>query len=134
MPGIWTKLFRLVIGITGVAECLIGLAIVFYAARLQQLLATGLLSEPLNLRILGMMDFWIGVLYILIGWKPERYLQLNRATYLLRLGLSIVFFIEGFWLLEDPDLRIMYQALAFFDLFLAIIQSLFDRSARGSRV
>lgn len=127
--GPFHTLFRWVVGLTGVCEALLGLSILFFAQDLQEWVAPGMLDEPLYLRIIGMMDFWIGLLYLLIGIDPERFAQLNRATRYLRLGLSGVFFAEGFWLLEEALLRWSYQLLAIFDLFLCIIQSLYLRSA-----
>ncbi len=41
----------------------------------------------------------------------------------MRLGLSGVFFVEGLWLLERWDLRLMYQLLGTFDFSLFLIQT-----------
>lgn len=125
MTKVWNKLFRLFIGITGLCEMILGLSIVFFASQLQSYFATGILSEPINLRILGMMDFFIGFAYLRISCRPDYYRTLNKGTSIMRLGLSCLFFVEGYWLLEDKNLRIMYQFLAFFDLFLFIIQTLY---------
>ncbi len=127
MSNIWKRSFQLIMGITGICEILLGLSIVFFASQLQQYFATGILSEPLYLRILGMMDFFIGVTYFQISRRPDYYRILNRGTSLLRFGLSCVFFVEGFWLLEERGLRMMYQFLAFFDFFLFTIQTLYLR-------
>ena len=117
-------LFRLIMGFTAVSEAILGLAIVFFATGLQAFLAPDLLDEPLYLRIIGMMDFWIGSLYVLIATDPVRHAQVNKATSFLRLGLSNVFFVEGFWFLERWDLRRMYQLLGVFDFSLFLIQPL----------
>lgn len=127
MTKFWRKIFILIIGITGICEMLLGLSIVFFASQLQHYFATGILSEPLYLRILGMMDFFIGLTYFQISRRPDHYRILNKGTSYLRLGLSCVFFVEGFWLLEEKSLRMMYQFLAFFDFFLFIIQTLYLR-------
>ena len=116
-------LFRLIMGLTGVSEAVLGLAIVFFATGLQAYLAPDLLAEPLYLRIIGMMDFWIGSLYILIAIDPVRHAHVNKSTSFLRLGLSAVFFVEGFWLLQRWDLRLMYQLLGAFDFSLFLIQA-----------
>ncbi|MBL8293071.1 MAG: hypothetical protein JNN08_14590 [Bryobacterales bacterium] len=115
------------LGITGLCETVLGLAIVFLAGTLQRYLATGIVPEPLNLRILGMMDFNIGLWYLLIAANPEKYVVLNRVTCFLRLGLSVLFLVEGTWLLQDWPLRLMYQFLAVFDFFLFAIQGLYLR-------
>lgn len=127
MRNVWIKLFRLIMGVTGICEMFLGLSIIFFATQLQSYFAAGLLYEPLNLRILGMMDFFIGAVYFQISRRPDYYRILNRGTSLLRLGLSCVFFIEGFWLLEERGLRMMYQLLAIFDFFLFLIQTLYIR-------
>lgn len=127
MKNVWKKVFQLIMGATGISETLLGLSIIFFASQLQHYLATGILSEPLYLRILGMMDFFIGVAYFQISRRPDYYRILNRGTSFLRLGLSCVFFVEGFWLLEGEGLRMMYQFLAFFDFFLFTIQTLYLR-------
>jgi hypothetical protein len=127
MKNVWKKVFQLIMGATGISETLLGLSIIFFASQLQHYLATGILSEPLYLRILGMMDFFIGVAYFQISRRPDYYRILNRGTSFLRLGLSCVFFVEGFWLLKGEGLRMMYQFLAFFDFFLFVIQTLYLR-------
>jgi hypothetical protein len=127
MKNVWKKVFQLIMGATGISETLLGLSIIFFASQLQHYLATGILSEPLYLRILGMMDFFIGVTYFQISRRPDYYRILNRGTSFLRLGLSSVFFVEGFWFLEGEGLRMMYQFLAFFDFFLFTIQTLYLR-------
>ena len=115
-------LFRLLMGLTGISEAVLGLAIVFFATDLQVYLEPDLLDEPLYLRIIGMMDFWIGSLYVLIAIDPVRHTHLNKSTSFLRLGLSAVFFVEGFWLLQRGDLRLMYQLMGAFDFSLFLIQ------------
>ncbi len=130
MAGIWKTPFRLFVGITGLCETILGLSIVFFASFLQRYLATGSLPEPLNLRILGMMDLCIGLCYIAIGLFPDRLLTLNAATCAMRFGLSCLFLVEGLWLLEDTMLRLTYQFLAIFDFSLFLIQALYIRSAR----
>lgn len=127
MSSVWKRSFKLIMGITGICEIFLGLSIVFFASQLQHYFSTGILSEPLYLRILGMMDFFIGVAYFQISRRPEYYRILNRGTSLLRLGLSCVFFVEGFWLLEERGLRMMYQFLAIFDFSLFVIQALYLR-------
>lgn len=113
----------MVTGLTGVSETLLGLIIVFFASHLQPYIDTGLLPEPLYLRILGVMDFYIGIAYILISFNPEKHYILNKWTCYLRIGLSAVFLIEGVWLLEAKGLRLIYQSLAVFDFFLFSIQA-----------
>jgi hypothetical protein len=120
-------------GITGLSEAILGLAIVFFAGSLQHYFATGILSEPLYLRILGMMDFYIGVTYLQIARNPTYYLLLNRRTSYLRLGLSALFFVEGFFLLEESGLRMMYQSLAVFDFSLFVIQTLYIKKSSEER-
>ncbi len=44
-------------GLTGVSEAVLGLAIVFFATGLQAFLAPDLLDEPLFLRIIGLLVF-----------------------------------------------------------------------------
>lgn len=119
--------------ITGVFEAIMGVVIVFCAGSLQSYFATGILSEPLYLRILGMMDLYIGVTYFQIARNPEYYLLLNRRTSYLRLGLSALFFVEGFFLLEDRGLRLMYQSLAVFDFSLFVIQTLYIKKSSKER-
>ena len=121
----WKTLFRTITGVTGVCEALLGLCIVFFAADLQRYLATGALYEPLNLRILGMMDFYIGMTYVFIAKDPDKYAILNKGTCWLRLALSALFFAEGFWLLHDGSLKLIYQSLGFFDLLLFIVQAIY---------
>ncbi|MDH5638689.1 MAG: hypothetical protein OEZ04_09375 [Nitrospinota bacterium] len=116
------KLFKLVIGFTGAVEAVMGLSIVFFAGALQAYLATGILYEPLYLRILGMMDFNIGLAYLLIAFRTDQVRELNRWSALMRLGLSILFFAEGFFLLREDSLRIIYQFLGVFDLTLFAMQ------------
>ncbi len=130
MTDRWKNIFQLVMGITGICETVLGLSIVFFAAKLQTYIATGVLQEPLYLRILGMMDFYIGFTYVQIARRPDYYLLLNKSTSWLRLGLSCVFFAEGFWLLEERGLRLTYQLLAVFDLSLFFIQTHYIRRAR----
>mgnify|MGYP001563224386 CR=1 FL=1 len=122
---VWKRLFQLVTGLTGVSEALLGLIIVFFASHLQQYIDTGVLPEPLYLRILGVMDFYIGVAYILISFQPDKNYILNKWTCFLRLGLSAVFLVEGVWLLEAKGLRLIYQSLAVFDFFLFSIQAVY---------
>jgi len=129
----WRRLFQTVMGITGVSETILGFVIVFFAGNLQLYFSPGSLPEPLYLRILGMMDFYIGITYIQIALNPQYYILLNRRTSYLRLGLFAVFFFEGFFLLEARGLRIMYQALTFFDLFLFVIQTLYIKGSRIKR-
>ncbi len=124
-----TTLFRLYLGITGVCETLLGLSIVFLASVLQHFLETGALEEPLNFRILGMMDFYIGIGYVAIALNPEKHLLLNKVTCLMRLGLACLFLVEGLFLLHDSGLRLTYQLLAAFDLSLFVSQGLYIRSA-----
>ena len=133
MSDTQNKLFLLAIGITGICEMILGLSIVFFASWLQNYFAAGVLPEPLNLRILGMMDFFIGAAYLQIARRPEYYRVLNRGSSFLRLGLSGLFFVEGFWLLERNSLRIMYQFLAFFDFFLFAIQTVFLKRGKMIR-
>jgi hypothetical protein len=121
--------FRLILGITGLCEAILGIAIVLFATYLQHYLAPEVLPEPLYLRIVGMMDFYIGLVYILIALNPDKHLTLNKATRAMRLGLACLFFVEGVWLLETRGLRLLYQFLAFFDFFLFTIQSLYLRRA-----
>jgi hypothetical protein len=113
----------LVTGLTGISEALLGLIIVFFALHLQPYIDTGVLPEPLYLRILGVMDFYIGIAYIFISFNPEKHYILNKWTCYLRIGLSAVFLIEGVWLLEAKGLRLIYQSLAVFDFFLFSIQA-----------
>lgn len=127
MSNLWKKLFQLVIGVTGICEALLGLSIIFFAAYLQPYIDTGVLPEPLYLRILGMMDFCIGIAYFNISRKPDEYFILNKSTCYLRLGLSCVFLAEGIWLLEKETLRLTYQLLAVFDFFLFSIQGIYIR-------
>jgi hypothetical protein len=49
MTNLWERLFRTVMGITGISEAILGFAIVFFAGSLQSYFATGVLSEPLYL-------------------------------------------------------------------------------------
>ncbi len=130
MSNLWRNSFRIIMGITGICETILGLSIIFFAGRLQPYIDTGVLQEPLYLRILGMMDFYIGVTYYQISRRPDHYLLLNKSTSYLRLGLSCVFFVEGVWLLEDRRLRLIYQLLAIFDFFLFSIQTLYIRKTR----
>jgi hypothetical protein len=129
MSSKWKRIFRLILGITGSCETLLGLSIVFFATYLQRYLATGVLSEPLYFRILGMMDFYIGLCYVVIALHPDRYLILNKGTCLMRLGLSCLFLAEGVWLLEEKGLRLIYQFFALFDFSLFVIQGLYIKSA-----
>mgnify|MGYP001592490247 FL=1 len=122
---VWKRLFQLVTGLTGVSEALLGLIIVFFASHLQQYIDTGVLPEPLYLRILGVMDFYIGIAYVFISINPEKYYILNKWTCYLRIGLSAIFLIEGVWLLEAKGLRLIYQSLAVFDFFLFSIQAVY---------
>ena len=115
----------MVTGLTGVSEALLGLIIVFIASHLQPYIDTGVLPEPLYLRILGVMDFYIGIAYIFISFNPEKHYVLNKWTCYLRIGLSAVFLIEGVWLLEAKGLRLIYQSLAVFDFFLFSIQAVY---------
>lgn len=124
----WKTLFRIIMGVTGICETVLGLSIVFFAHALQSYIATGVLYEPLNLRILGMMDFYIGLAYIFLGVWPDKYPAVNRGTCFLRFGLSCLFFIEGFWLLKEEGLRMTYQLLSAFDFFLFIIQLSYIRA------
>ena len=123
ISNMWKRLFQAVIGLTGIIETLLGLLIIFFAAYLQPYIDTGILPEPLYLRILGVMDFYIGIAYIYISFKPDKYYILNKGTCYLRLGLSGIFLIEGVWLLEAKGLRLIYQSLAVFDFFLFSIQA-----------
>lgn len=134
MPNRLRTLFRLILAITGLCETLLGLSIVFFATFLQRYLATGILPEPLNFRILGMMDFYIGLCYLVIAADPQRYLILNKATCLMRLGLSCLFLVEGVWLLQDSGLRLTYQFLALFDFSLFVIQGWYVMSATRPHV
>lgn len=134
MSDFWKRAFQIVMGITGICEMLLGISIVFFAARLQPYIDTGVLPEPLYLRILGMMDFYIGAAYFQISRRPDYYLLLNKGSSYLRLGLSSVFFAEGVWLLEDRGLRITYQSLAIFDFFLFFIQTLYIRNTRKETI
>lgn len=127
----WNFLFRLIMGVTGVAESILGASIVLFAVPLQTWIAPGILSEPLYLRILGMMDLWIGLCYFQIGRQPDRWRQLNQSTAYLRLGLCCVFLVEGVWLLDEPLLRWAYQLLALFDFSLFLIQTLYLRKTRA---
>jgi hypothetical protein len=127
MSALLKNAFRAATGITGAFEAILGLSIVFFASQLQPLLDTAVQPEPLYFRILGMMDAFIGASYVCIGLRPEKYRQFNKGTCLLRLGLSCVFFAEGFWLLDRPFLRLVYQFLAFFDLSLFIAQAAYLR-------
>lgn len=122
---VWKRLFQFVTGLTGVSEALLGLIIVFFASHLQQYIDTGMLPEPLYLRILGVMDFYIGIAYVFIAINPEKHYILNKWTCFLRLGLSAVFLVEGAWLLEAKGLRLVYQSLAVFDFFLFFIQAVY---------
>jgi hypothetical protein len=124
----WKTLFRIIIGATGICETVLGLSIVFFASALQSFIATGVLYEPLNLRILGMMDFYIGLAYVFLAVWPDKYPVLNRGTCFLRFGLSCLFFVEGFWLLKEEGLRTTYQLLSAFDFFLFFIQFLYIRA------
>ena len=127
----WKRLFQAVIGLTGIIETLLGLLIIFFAAYLQPYIDTGILPEPLYLRILGVMDFYIGIAYIYISFKPDKYYILNKGTCYLRLGLSGIFLIEGVWLLEAKGLRLIYQSLAVFDFFLFLYRlRIFKRQGR----
>ncbi len=130
MSNLWRRSFQVVMGVTGISEILLGLSIVFFAAKLQPYIDTGILPEPLYLRILGMMDLYIGVTYFQISLRPDHYLLLNKSTSYLRLGLSCVFFVEGVWLLEKRELRLIYQSLAIFDFFLFTIQTLYIRKTQ----
>lgn len=123
----WKKLFQLFIGITGACEVIIGLSIVFFASQLQPYLDTAIQPEPLYLRILGMLDSYVGAAYVCMGLAPDKYRIVNKGTCLMRLGLSMVFFAEGFWLLDKPFLRLIYQFLAFFDLSLFVMQAMYLR-------
>lgn len=123
ISNIWKRLFQLVTGLTGISEALLGLIIVFFASHLQPYIDTGVLPEPLYLRILGVMDFYIGIAYIFISFNPEKHYILNKWTCYLRIGLSAIFLIEGVWLLEAKGLRLIYQSLAVFDFFLFSIQA-----------
>jgi len=129
MRNVRIKLFRLILGATGICEMLLGLSIIFFATQLQSYFATGWLYEPLNLRILGMMDFFIGAIYFQISRRPDYYRILNKGTAYLRLGLSLVFFAEGFFLLEQGRLRVVYQFLTIFDFFLFAIQTTYLRKS-----
>ena len=129
MANLWERLFRVVMGITGVSEAILGFTIVLFAGSLQPYFATGVLSEPLYLRILGMMDLYIGITYFQIARNPKYYFLLNRRTSYLRLGLSALFFVEGVFLLEERGLRIMYQSLAVFDFSLFVIQTLYIKKS-----
>lgn len=128
MFHLWKILFQAVIGVTGICEILLGLSVVFFASGLQPYIDTGVLPEPLYLRILGIMDFYIGVTYFTISRNPEKYFLLNKSTCYLRLGLSCIFLTEGLLLLEDKGLRLVYQALSVFDFFLFIIQSVYIKN------
>lgn len=130
MSGGKNLLFRIIVGLTGVSEMIIGIAIVFFATKLQSYLAPGVLYEPLNLRILGAMDLFIGTLYVLISARPDHYCLLNKSTAYLRLGLSALFFAEGFFLLEAGGLRTIYRLLAFFDFFLFAVQFIYLKKAK----
>ena len=125
------RLFKAVMCLTGISEAILGLAIVFFAGSLQLYFSTGILSEPLYLRILGMMDFYIGVTYFQISRDPGYFHLLNKRTSYLRLCLSALFLVEGVFLLEDRVLRVMYQSLAAFDLFLFVIQTLYIKRTNG---
>jgi hypothetical protein len=81
ISNIWKRLFQAVVGLTGIIETLLGLLIIFFAAYLQTYIDTGILPEPLYLRILGVMDFYIGVAYIYISFKPDKYYILNKGTW-----------------------------------------------------
>ncbi|MDH5478329.1 MAG: hypothetical protein OEY50_08360 [Nitrospinota bacterium] len=116
------NIFRLVMGGTGAIEAVMGLTIVFFAGTLQTYLATGNLYEPLYLRILGMMDFNIGLAYLLLAFRTDQVRELNRWSAFMRLGLSILFFAEGFFLLKEDSLRFIYQFLGVFDLTLFAMQ------------
>ncbi|MDH5509232.1 MAG: hypothetical protein OEZ32_02640 [Nitrospinota bacterium] len=116
------NIFRLVMGCTGAVEAVMGLSIVFFAGTLQAYLATGNLYEPLYLRILGMMDFNIGLAYLLIAFSTDQVRVLNRWSAFMRLGLSILFFTEGLFLLKEGSLRLIYQFLGVFDLSLFAMQ------------
>lgn len=132
--NLWKISFKVVMGITGVCEMLLGISIVFFASRLQPYIDTGVLPEPLYLRILGVMDFYIGAAYFQISRRPGYYLLLNKSASYLRLGLSVIFFAEGIWLLEERGLRIIYQSLAIFDFFLFFIQTLYIRNTRKETI
>jgi hypothetical protein len=114
-------------GITGLCEVLIGLSIVFFASQLQPYMDTAVQPEPLYFRILGMMDAFIGAGYVYMGCRPDASRILNQGTCLMRFALSMVFFAEGFFLLEDAFLRLIYQFLAFFDLSLFVMQAMYLR-------
>lgn len=131
MSHLWKILFQAVIGVTGFCEILLGLSIIFFASGLQPYIDTGILPEPLYLRILGMMDFYIGVTYFTISRNPDKYLLLNKSTCYLRLGLSCVFLAEGLWLLENRGLRLVYQTLSLFDFFLFSMQALYIKKTKS---
>ncbi len=123
ISDMWKRLFQAIIGFTGIIEALLGLLIIFFASYLQPYIDTGVLPEPLYLRILGVMDFYIGIAYIFISFNPDKYYILNKWTCYLRIGLSVIFLVEGVWLLEAKGLRLVYQSLAVFDFFLFLIQA-----------
>ena len=118
-------------GLTGGVEAAMGLWIVFWAGSLQAYLATGLLYEPLYLRILGMMDFNIGMAYVLIGLMTDQVRALNIWSSFMRLGLSILFFVEGVFILKEVNLRFIYQFLGAFDMTLFAMQAWYLVSTRG---
>jgi hypothetical protein len=77
-----------------------------------------------------MMDFYIGTVYFQISRRHDYFLLLNKSTSHLRLGLACIFLIEGVYLLEDNELRVIYELLAVFDFFLFFIQTLYIKNTR----